>query len=234
MRIFENDHLDGVAQGSHARRECQGGGASVEMQRIALDPGAVIGLQSVVGNAGVTSLLEDPERESPVKNVLASGGQALDDGTRTDMEARFGADFSGVRVHTGPRATESAQSVQAHAYTVGENVVFQDGHYQPGTTSGDRMLAHELTHVLQQRSGPVAGTDAPGGIKISDPSDEFERAAEANAERVMSSPGHGADTAMHVGEAVQRQEAPPEEDEEVQGTFVQRQEASPEEDEMEE
>jgi hypothetical protein len=74
------------------------------------------------------------------------------------MESRLDADFSDVRVHTDGKATDSARSVQAYAYTVGNDVVFQSDKYAPGSDSGQRMLAHELTHVVQQRSGPVAGT----------------------------------------------------------------------------
>jgi hypothetical protein len=82
------------------------------------------------------------------------------------------------------------------------------------------MLAHELTHVVQQRNGPVDGAEAGGGIRVSDPSDRFEREAAANADHVMSAP-----TAAPTGPAVQRQE---EEGEEEVQTFVQRQEAAEE------
>src|SRR2546428_9001298 len=134
------------------------------------------------------------------------------------MESRLGADFSDVRVHTDGKATESARSVQAYAYTVGNDVVFQSDKFAPDSDSGQRMLAHELTHVVQQRSGPVAGTPAPGGIQISNPSDSFEQAAESTAERVMLSPAIAAPTAAPA--SVQREG---EEEEELQGAFVQRQ-----------
>ncbi|XIE81608.1 DUF4157 domain-containing protein [Streptomyces sp. SBR177] len=98
------------------------------------------------------------------------------------MEARLGADFSDVRVHTDSAARASAAEVGARAYTCGHHVVLGDG----GT---DRhTLAHELTHVIQQRSGPVAGTDNGSGLRVSDPSDRFEREAEANARRALSGP----------------------------------------------
>ena len=85
-----------------------------------------------------------------------------------------------------PGPTSRRKSVNAHAYTVGSNVVFQRDKYDPSSAEGKTMLAHELTHVVQQRSGPVDGTSAGGGIKVSDPSDRFEREAAANADRVMS------------------------------------------------
>src|ERR1700741_4574729 len=129
-------------------------------------------LQRDAGNAGASTLFED---ESPVTSLLAGGGgQALDEPVRADMEARLGHSFGAVRVHTGTEADRSARSVQAHAYTVGSDVVFRDGQYDPSSTSGRTLLAHELTHVVQQRSGPVDGTPAAGGVRVSDPSDRFE------------------------------------------------------------
>ena len=124
------------------------------------------------------------------------------------MEDRFGHDFGDVRVHTDTRASESARAVQAHAYTVGSDMVFQSDRYSPNSSEGQHMLAHELTHVVQQRSGPVDGTPAGGGVRISDPSDRFEREAEATADRAMSGPVH-AGPATSGGEgasSVQRQE----------------------------
>src|SRR5258708_26444897 len=85
-----------------------------------------------------------------VHDVLSSSGRPLDAPTRAFMEPRFGYDFSQVRVHTDARAAESAQAVNALAYTVGRNVVFGEGQYELGTSERRRLLAHELTHVGQQ------------------------------------------------------------------------------------
>ena len=95
-----------------------------------------------------------------VHDVLSSPGQPLDAGTRAFMEPRFGHDFSQVRVHMDARAAESARAVNALAYTVGRDVVFGKGEYEPGTSEGKRLMAHELTHVVQQGgviSGPLNG-----------------------------------------------------------------------------
>ncbi|MFF4096017.1 DUF4157 domain-containing protein [Streptomyces sp. NPDC001834] len=174
-------------------------------------------LQRAVGNGAVGSLLQrqeldrqeprrhrlqrqesggaelqrqEEEERSPVHDVISSGGgRPLDTDTRTDMERRMGADFSDVRVHTDSAAHESAKGVGAHAYTVGNDVVFQRDAYDPSSPQGRTTLAHELTHVIQQRNGPVEGTEAPGGIRVSDPSDRFEREAVANADRVLADPG---------------------------------------------
>lgn len=91
-------------------------------------------------------------REAPpiVYDVLHSPGRPLDTDTRHFMEARFGHDFSGVRVHTGPAAAHTARSIHATAFTIGQNVVFGQSAYQPGTEQGKRLVAHELTHVIQQ------------------------------------------------------------------------------------
>ena len=204
-----------------------------------LTPSAVMHLQKTAGNATVSAALEEQET-SPVRDVVGSGGGALlDRDTRGFMESRLGADFSDVRVHTDAKATESARSVQAHAYTVGNDVVFQSDKYAPQSDSGQRMLAHELTHVVQQRSGPVAGTPAPGGIQISHPSDSFERAAEASADRVMSSATPSVEShAAAAPAAVQRAEADTgdevDEDQKLQTYAIQRQESdefAPERDE---
>lgn len=195
-----------------------------------LGPAGLLGLQRAAGNSGVATLVD--EDRSPVHDVVNSGGGApLDRDTRTDMETRFGGqDFGDVRVHTDGAAHESARSVNAQAYTVGSDIVFQRDSYDPSSDTGKHMLAHELTHVVQQRSGPVDGTDAGGGVKVSDPSDRFEREAVANADRLMSTPAPAAapvqrcgDDAAHgdTGGAVQREEMP-EEDETAQ-TYVQRQ-----------
>ena len=184
----------------------------------------LLALQRAVGNSGVRGLAE--EERSPVLDVVSSGGgQPLEEPVRADMEGRLGHSFADVRVHTGEAAHNSAASVNAHAYTVGSNIVFQRDKYDPGSDSGKTMLAHELTHVVQQRNGPVDGSSAGGGIKVSDPSDRFEREASANAERAMSAPAPAARLSA-ASAAVQRHEA---DEETAQGSFVQRAEAEEEE-----
>lgn len=187
-------------------------------------PAAMQLLQRAAGNANVAALLqrlpEEDQGSSPVRDLMRSAaGKPLEGSTRQFMEASLGADFSDVRIHTGTQATEAARSVQAHAYTVGSDIVFQDGQYDPGSTSGQKMLAHELTHVIQQRSGPVDGTPGPDGLSISDPADRFERAAEATADRVISGQGPPAPEPAGAA-AVQRQE---DQEEELQASAIQRQ-----------
>lgn len=88
-----------------------------------------------------------------VGNALSGSGQALDAATRDFMESRLSHDFSRVRVHTGPAAEQSSREMGARAYTVGEQVVFGSNQFAPHTTEGKRLLAHELTHVMQQTGG---------------------------------------------------------------------------------
>ena len=198
-------------------------------------PAGLVGLQRAAGNSAASTLIE--EERSPVHDVITSGGTPLPVDVRTDMEGRFGQDFGDVRVHNDGSAHESAKSVNAQAYTVGSNIVFQRDKYDPASDAGRHMIAHELTHVVQQRSGPVDGTDAGGGVKISDPSDRFERDAVANADRLMSTPAAAAAPSHDVqrladggSSTVQRQDAPAEEEEEATAqTFVQRQEDEAEE-----
>lgn len=118
--------------------------------------------------------------------VGRGGGRPLAPNVRAEMESRFGADFAAVRIHTDERAARSAAAVAADAYTVGHEIVFRHGSPVPGRSGGLLTLAHELAHVEQQRAGPVPGTPAGGGLMLSDPSDPFERAAEATARAVMT------------------------------------------------
>lgn len=99
-----------------------------------------------------TNQSESSEVPPMVHEVLRSPGHPLDAGTLTLMDSYFAHDFSTVRVHTDVRAAESASAVNALAYTVGNNVVFGEGQYTPGTITGKRLIAHELTHVVQQNS----------------------------------------------------------------------------------
>ncbi len=164
-------------------------------------PDGLLALQRLAGNAAVARAVEEQRHEhgagcghepavqrSAVHEVLGSAGRPIDTPLRTEMEARLGADFSDVRLHTDEAARSSAAEIGARAYTSGHHVVV-------GREGMDKhTLAHELTHVVQQRRGPVAGTDNGAGVLVSDPSDRFEREAEANATRVMSRPyaGEGA------------------------------------------
>lgn len=134
-----------------------------------------------------------------VDDVLRSPGQPLDPVTRAFMEPRFDHDFSNVRVHRDARAAESAPQVNALAYTVGQDVVFGEGRFAPGTHEGQRILAHELVHVMQQESAPAAQTKPAlsalqgGGWSLRAPNQDesnevatLENEADTVAERVLA------------------------------------------------
>ena len=143
----------------------------------------ILALQRLAGNAAVTRLIAAQRRDA-VQAALSVEGRRLTPRVRADMEARLGADLSDVQVHTGPAADRAARAVAAEAFTSGPHLVFRRGGYNPSSTAGRRVLAHELAHVLQQRRGPVAGTG--DAVRISHPADRFEREAEAAALRVTS------------------------------------------------
>ena len=113
---------------------------------------------------GLTGQLPWQAASAPpsVYDVLERPGSPLEPALRWDMERRFGHDFSNVRVHSGGLTEQSAKEVNANAYTVGNDIVFGAGQFKPGTNEGQRLLAHELTHVVQQ-SGVIALQRQPAG-----------------------------------------------------------------------
>ena len=123
---------DEVMRGSTAPLRMGGSGAALQRQAVANGTNRLAGAPPVVNQ------------------TLSAAGKPLDGSTRRFMESRFGHDFSTVRVHASETAARSAQAVHALAYTVGHNVVFGRGQYAPGSSAGRRLLAHELTHVVQQ------------------------------------------------------------------------------------
>jgi hypothetical protein len=146
-------------------------------------------LQRMTGGSGV-AVLPQQDNQPPVheKVIGSSGGRPLEAEVGAEMRARLGHDFSHVRVHHDDRAHAAATAMGALAYTVGSDIVFQRSGYNPATAEGRLILAHELTHVIQQSQGPVDGAEMAGGHRISSPGDRFERAAEANAERAIRMP----------------------------------------------
>jgi hypothetical protein len=103
-----------------------------------------------------TTLEASEEIADEINDIRSSGRSSLDSSTKEFMETRFGYDFSKVKIHTSDVAARSANSVNAQAYTIGENIVFDAGYYQPNTSEGRRLLAHELTHVVQQHGSRVS------------------------------------------------------------------------------
>lgn len=143
-------------------------------------------LQRTAGNTAVNHLLGTnsdvlPTSNSPfklVENVLKSGvGRPLDTNTRRFMESRFSQNFGQVRIHSDSQAARSAHAIKAGAYTVGHDIVFADGAYQPKSSAGKALLAHELTHVVQQNGNTS---------KTPDCFSEANESSEQEAEQVQS------------------------------------------------
>lgn len=105
------------------------------------------------GSTGLESQLEDSK----------GSGFTLDEKTRTEMEGNFGADFSNVRVHTGSDAVQMSEQLNAQAFTHGSDIYFNEGKYNPDTSSGKHLLAHELTHTVQQEEGLQKRVQKAGG-----------------------------------------------------------------------
>jgi hypothetical protein len=172
-------------------------------------PHPVLQLQQQAGNQAVQGALrpkaagsdsaEKTSSPSKVDEVLGSPGQPLDAATRAFMEQRFEHDFSNVRVHTDADAALAARQINAQAYTAGSHVVFADNQFSPVTSEGQRLLAHELAHVVQQQRGGSSPPRQEGAA--------LESAADAAAAAAVS--GHGP---VHVAGAsapgIARQPAP--------------------------
>ena len=156
--------------------------------------------RSPAGRTAAEARTRKPTAPIDVEKVLASSGTVLPETVRGFMGPRFGVNFETVRIHADDVAAQSARALSARAYTVGSHLVFRDGEYQPGSPAGQRLLAHELTHVVQQQgpghAGGAAGApasrvrnDQADGLVVSQPGDRYEQEADRVAEQIMQSPG---------------------------------------------
>ena len=132
-------------------------------------------------SAGIRAALQ-PDAAHAVESARQSPALSLDTATRAAMEPRFGRDFGDVRIHTGRQAEASAGAVDANAYTVGRDIVFGPGRYAPHWAEGRRLLAHELTHVVQQGASPGSHAQ-PQRIGAAD--DALEAEADRSADAVL-------------------------------------------------
>ena len=142
------------------------------------EPGGVSRLSLCPCDGGCPRCTESPPLSDGVQDQIASlkgGGQPMPQPTRDFMESRFNRDFCHVRIHTGARAAEAAELMNAKAFTMGRDVVFGAGRYAPGRPEGRRLLAHELTHVVQQSrhaSNKIRcnfATPLPRGVRLTQP-----------------------------------------------------------------
>jgi hypothetical protein len=122
-----------------------------ELRKKPLADGITPLIQRVANHAGGESIASDGITSQI--NSSRGGGSKMDHSTQHFMESRFGTDFSGVRIHTGSQAVQMSRELNAQAFTVGNDVFFNEGKYSPNTNSGKHLLAHELTHTVQQTGG---------------------------------------------------------------------------------
>ena len=147
-------------------------------------------LASAVGNQAFSALarqgagiLPDGRAHPDVEAAISQtrgGGQRLDDGSRDKIGGQLGDSLEDVHVHTDDHANRLATSVSARAFTTGSDIYFAKGEHNPGSTDGQQLLAHELTHVVQQR-----GASTSGPMTVSQPGDALENEAEATAGDVV-------------------------------------------------
>jgi hypothetical protein len=151
---------------------------------------SILALQRAAGNRAVTDLLK------------RSSGKPLDADTREEMEARFGEDFREVRIHRDEPSTAAARLAGARAYTSGNDIVFGEGFYEPQSTKGKRLLAHELAHVVQQSRG---GAKSAHSLAEADARYASEQAAGGQAATVQASASGGAQADPLSDDEIQKQ-----------------------------
>lgn len=174
-------------------------------------------LQQQVGNQAVQRLIQrsgggnnelDDETAGRI-NANRGSGQNLDSSMQEKMSSSMGYDFSDVRVHTSPESDQLNKSVGAKAFTTGSDIFFSEGSYDPGSTGGQELIAHELTHVVQQGTGLAGGGGGP--MTVNTPGDSHEQEADAIAKSVTSGPAPTPVQAQEDEESVQMQEDPEDE-----------------------
>lgn len=202
-----------------ADRSCGDAHAASVSRSKGRDPSSVesslLKLQRTFGNQYVSRVIDRMQDggEDSGANIereidgARGGGHALDHGVRGQMESSFGADFGGVRVHTDERADNLNHALSARAFATGQDIFFRQGEYNPGTSSGRELLAHELTHVVQQNGGAVKRK-----LSVSEPGDPHEVEADQMAKMVMQQEHYGSQ--QGGGMQAQRQPEMPEEDKE--------------------
>jgi hypothetical protein len=196
-------------------------------ERQAAPQNGITMLQQQVGNRAVQRLLaQRSDQPAEVEDETAQrieqergGGHELDRGVQDKLGAALGFDFSQVKVHASPEADALNRELGAEAFTTGKDIYFRAGAYDPHSSSGQELLAHEMTHVVQQSSGLAGGGSR---MTVNAPDDAYEREADSVARAATSAPG-----TSQAGD-VQRQ-ADTEEEELAQARRVQRQEIPEEE-----
>ncbi len=189
-----------------------------------LDPQKIKRMQQTMGNAAVQRFLAqrsaegsfevDDDTASAIREKKGSG-QALDEGVAQKAGSVLGQDFSHVNVHTDSKADALSRKVGAKAFTTGSDIFFKQGAYAPKSDEGQKLISHELTHVVQQGEGVP---EVQGKMTVNDPNDQYEAEADKVADTVMSQPDDAVQRAMSGDEVMEKrddavQRAAPEEEE---------------------
>ncbi|MFZ0548390.1 MAG: DUF4157 domain-containing protein [Candidatus Promineifilaceae bacterium] len=157
-----------------------------------LDAAAVTRMQQTIGNAAVQRYLvqrsgggpfDVEEETSAAINQARGGGQTLDSKVAAKAGETMDHDFGDVKVHTDDQANDLNHQLGAKAFTTGKDIFFREGAYQPGSSDGQRLIAHELTHVVQQGGSPP---DMQSKMEVNDPGDHYESEADSVADQVMA------------------------------------------------
>jgi len=204
---------------------------------------AVLRMQQTHGNAAVRRMLVQRRVDAPAGveggpiddqvtsqiNSARGSGPTLDSGVAQRLGGTMGQDFSGVHVHADSQADTLNRSLSAKAFTTGSDIFFQQGAYQPHSSDGQQLLAHELTHVVQQ-----SGSSPSGALTLGPAEDSYEHEADSMASKAMSATSEPVaqreEDCDGCGDSAQRAAAP--EEEELMRMAVQREEAPEEEDEQ--
>jgi hypothetical protein len=160
------------------------------LDRIAISSPSIQRRHQQQANQSSSSLQENNQLQSRIF-AARTNGHPLDKGVQGQLERGLGADLSRVRIHADHEADALSRSVEALAFTTGPDIFFRAGRYQPGSSHGFHLLAHEAAHVVQQATGSLAGMPYARGISVSDPNDRFEQAAEASAARIAAGQQEG-------------------------------------------
>lgn len=157
-----------------------------------LDANKLTRMQRTLGNAAVQRFLAQRMADGPAEldeetsetiNARRGSGHKLDENVASKAGGVMGHDFSDVNVHTDGQSDQLNRQLQAKAFTLGNDIFFRSGEYSPGSDEGQRLISHELTHVVQQGA---AVPSVQGKMTVNDPNDQYEAEADAVAEKVMS------------------------------------------------
>ena len=174
----------------------------------------VSALQQKIGNRAVQRLIAQRSGDGPTRiddevsqriQQARGGGETLPADIQTQMGQGLSTDFSQVRIHTSQESHELNQTLGAKAFTTGKDIFFKQGAYDPHTSSGKELLAHELTHVVQQGSGQVSHSES--GMTVNAPGDRFEQQADQAAKTLMQSNNQAA-SGNNQSSQVQREPEP--------------------------